>query len=98
MTTRTEGQQLGLALKDAVLDRMTGPWLERARAVARQLGADREITIDDVLAVVGPAPRQNLPGAVFRGRGFRAVGFDISSKPVAHGNRIRRWVYDGERP
>ena len=50
------------------------------------------ITIDDVLGMVGPPPRQNLPGAVFHVKGFKRVGYTTSSKPQGHGNPIGMWV------
>ena len=89
-----EDQQLSLALKERVLDEYEDdPWLARARRAARGLlvnqGRD-SISIDDVLEVVGPPPRQNLPGAVFR-KGFERVGYTTTKKLHGHGNPIGMW-------
>ena len=94
--TPLHGQQLGLALKDEALARFEGdPWLAMAREAARQMllaSPAIPLTIDDVLEMVGPPPRQNIAGAVFHIKGFRRVGYTTSKKPHAHGNLIGMWV------
>ena len=88
-----EGEQLGLALKDAALERFEGdPWLVRARAAARDLLQHCDsIIIDDVRAVVGPPPRPNMAWPVFAIGCFEFAGYDRSPRPEGHYNRICRW-------
>ncbi len=90
-----DGQQLGLQLKEKALDRFEGrPWMERARAAARNLLTLQEsVTIDDVRKVVGPPSSPNMAGSVFRA-GFKPVGRVLSNKAHGHGNVIRQWVLD----
>ena len=96
LTRSNGGQQLGLQLKDEALARFEGdPWLAMAREAARQMllaSPAIPLTIDDVLEMVGPPPRQNIAGAVFHIKGFRRVGYTTSKKPHAHGNLIGMWV------
>ena len=88
-------RQLSLALKERVLDEYEGdPWLAKARKAARLMlltGFNEPVTIDDVLELVGPSPRQNLPGAVFRTGEFERVGYTTTKKLHGHGNPIGKW-------
>ena len=90
---RQTGQQLGLQLKNAALERFAGdPWLVKARDAARDLLQHRDsIIIDDVRAVVGPPPRPNMAGALFLPKCFEFAGYDRSPRPEGHYNRICRW-------
>ena len=90
--SRDSGAQLGLQLRDAALDRFEGEaWLAKAREAARALcGRGEAVTIDDVQAEIGPPPRPNMAGGVFR-VGFQHVGYTTSSKPEGHGNKIGMW-------
>lgn len=70
-------------------------WLEDARAAAIKLLKRRPyITIDDVTKEV-PLPsylHKNTVGGVFQTPDFKAVGFTVSTRPVAHGRVIRKWA------
>lgn len=61
-------------------------WLARARAVARQLGAHRDITIDDVRRVCPPPssvdPR--VMGAVFKTSEWRLLDHVSSLRGACH--------------
>lgn len=44
-----------------------------------------------------PVPEcKNFCGAIFKAKGWRAVGFHKSETPGSHGNRLMRWVFDGD--
>ena len=90
-----EGQQLGLALRNAALERYEGEsWLDEAREAARRLleqNGNTPIIIDDVRDVIGPPPRQNMAGPVFAIGCFEFAGYDRSPRPEGHYNRICRW-------
>ena len=89
------GQQLGLQLKERALDRFEGEgWLKRARAVACALlvDTDQSIIVDDVREWVGPPPRPNMAGGLFRPACFQFVGYTRSPRPEGHANLIGMWV------
>ena len=69
-------------------------WLEEARDTARKLLQTRpHITIEDVLKIT-PLPNylhRNTIGAVFKDRGFRAVGWVAAHKSTSNGRAIRQW-------
>ena len=88
-------RQLSLALKDRVLDEYEGdPWLVDARIAIigwLERNPGHSATIDIVYKLVGPPPRQNLPGAVFHIGSFKRVGYTTTKKLHGHGNPIGKW-------
>ena len=88
-------RQLSLALKERVLDGFEGdPWLVDARIAIigwLERNPGHSATIDIVYKLVGPPPRQNLPGAVFHIGSFKRVGYTTTKKLHGHGNPIGMW-------
>ncbi len=72
-----------------------GPWLERARAVAREIAKKRgTVSADDLRNLMrehpelAPEGTKNVMGGLFRSRDFVWVGWRHSRTPGSHGNRI----------
>lgn len=83
----------------AAFESSRGEWLDRIRALARELHATlgRPISADDLRRVMRqhpglepPGDNRNAMGAVFRG-GWRAVGMIQSETPGSHGRIVRTW-------
>jgi len=81
-------------------------WLDEIRAEMARLyerrrtawGAEAFVTADDARAYfesLSPPPPEalsrNFLGAVFKKKGWRAVGFSHSQTKGSHGNLIRKW-------
>lgn len=86
-------QQLGFQLRDNALVLFEGAdWLVRARGAAwEHLLEHQTVTIEDVYAKVGRPERVNSAGSVFLVKGFRLVGYQPSSRPTRHANRVGVW-------
>jgi hypothetical protein len=63
-----------------------GDWLAHARATARHLAADRDITIDDVRQLCPPPENidPRVMGAVFAGNDWRCLRYVSSHRGVCH--------------
>ena len=73
-------------------------WLDRIRAVARRIVAQRgNVSADDLRAWAdrnGCQPgHPNAWGAVFRGREWVPVGYVRNGQPSAHARRVILWTY-----
>ena len=95
--------QLGLALKESGLDAIevsNQAWLKKMREFA--VGFSRqhtEVTADDVRYYAGRVHwkphHSNAYGGIFRGPGWKPVGYTQSRHPSNHGRTIRIWRWVG---
>lgn len=91
-----------LRLRDAGITKASfgynaAEWLDKAQATARYLAmSDSETDAESVLklcprpAAVSPA----VTGGIFRGKGWKCVGYSQASKVSSHGRLLRRWSYN----
>ena len=73
---------------------MRSEWLEGARAVARRLGADGAVTVNDVrrLCPLPPGIDPRVMGAVFNKSEWVCVGYKRSSRSTCHNRPIGTFV------
>lgn len=95
----------GRQLKLAGMDRVARPhhmWLERLRDRLVGLALTRPVTIEDAREAaaryhLGEPLHPNAWGCVFRGPGWRRVGYVQASHPAAHARVVSMWRYEPSR-
>lgn len=82
-------------------------WLRRRLVViyrfrVEDIGeANAWVTADDARKIIDAdhrfdAVNKNFLGALFKVKGWRAVGFHKSETEGSHANRLMRWIYEGD--
>ena len=95
--------QLGLALKESGLDAIevsNAAWLKKMREYAVTFSRfTGEVSADDVRRyaeqVHWKPHHSNAYGGIFRGTGWKAIGYTQSQHPSNHGRTIRVWRWVG---
>lgn len=109
MSRGTEGNfnmdqmTLGEFLKKQGRDKVennAGEWMGWIRREAILIAArNGTVTSSDLREVANRHDRQphhpNAWGSVFRGKGWKLVGYEKSTVPSAHARRIAIWAYEG---
>lgn len=78
-----------------LLEAARGEWLDRARAMARQIAIKRGVVTSDDLWKACPPPAEVDPrvmGAVFQKEEFTQVGYVKSKRTACHKRPIGQWV------
>lgn len=73
-------------------------YLEQARSIAQSYSVSHgSVTIEDVWRIAPPPVNANLKvmGAVFKGAGWKCIGYEPAQRKEARGRIIRRWVWRG---
>ena len=93
----------GLQLKEEGLDRVEGNtqrWVDDMRTHAWMCCVIKgEVTADDIrkhaISCDFHPNHSNAYGSVFRGKGWKAIGWKQSKHPSNHGRSIRVWKWVG---
>jgi hypothetical protein len=89
------------ASKDEALDLFATKFpsfLDQARSIAQSISVSRgSVTADDLWERCPPPANANVKimGAVFKGPGWKVIGFEPSQRKEARARIIRRWVWVG---
>jgi hypothetical protein len=102
MPDKQLGLVFGESLKDegqARVEDNSGGWVDRMRGRARIMAQrDGRVTADDLrwysALTRDPPHSPNCYGAIFRGRGWKIIGYEKSRIPSNHARRIAVWTYD----
>ncbi len=77
-------------------ERLSGPWLDEARAVAAMIAKRTgSVTADDVVRQIGPCSHPPAHGAIFArlkdGPKWQKIGWEPSKRPTSNASSVFRW-------